>query len=80
MAMTFYDRFIAKQISHAPFGTLAVLRACNQLAVELKFDQLLYPKNSVDFQYAKHIWVCLKMLCTPLYPMVNDHYPYEKWL
>ena len=29
------------------------------------------------------IWVCLKMLCTPkqaLNPMVNDHYPYEKWL
>ena len=24
------------------------------------------------------IWVCLKMLCTPVYPMVNDHYPYEK--
>ena len=22
------------------------------------------------------IWVCLKMVSTPLYPMVNDHYPY----
>ena len=22
------------------------------------------------------MWVSLKMLCTPLYPMVNDHYPY----
>ena len=21
-------------------------------------------------------WVCLKMLCTPKNPMVNDHYPY----
>ena len=21
-------------------------------------------------------WVCLKMVSTPLYPMVNDHYPY----
>ena len=22
------------------------------------------------------IWVCLKMVSTPFYPMVNDHYPY----
>ena len=27
-----------------------------------------------------YIWVYLKMLCTPFYPMVNDHYPYENWL
>ena len=30
------------------------------------------------------IWLCLKMLCTPLYPMVLliiiPYYPYEKWL
>ena len=27
------------------------------------------------------IWVCLKMVSTPLYPNgFHDHYPYEKWL
>ena len=41
----------------------------------------IYPIIS---SYNPIIWVCLNMLCTPLYPMVNDgfadHYPYEKWL
>ena len=35
-------------------------------------------KGSEQSEQSEHTanWLCLKMLCTPLYPMVNDHYPY----
>ena len=32
--------------------------------------KMAYPLN--HFEHVWTIWVCLKMLCTPLYPMVND--------